>query len=236
MPTYQIRPDRDRPPGWQILSIAGVPFYIEPSFLFFMGIIIFSQLQYSHSFSQAGLLGFVIFFSLLAHEAGHGLLARFFGYRDITISLVMFGGNTRHPPATRGQSLLITLAGPAATVGLAALAWYLMTRGWTPADQPAGRYLLGAIFYINLFWAAFNLLPIYPMDGGQALFHLLSFVASERFALLAVAFVSIFLCAGFGFLLLTGAVRLAGGGFFMVFFILMFFGQNLQIIRSLWKS
>jgi Zn-dependent protease len=185
MAIYHIRPDRSRPPGWQILSVADIHFFVEPSFLIFIGIIMLVNLQglaaipsaRSQAISEAGLFGFIIFFSLMAHEAGHALAARLFGYRDIYVSLVALGGRTLHPPATRGQSLLITLAGPAATLLLVGAAWGILAGVHAPwMEQDVSRFIARNFFWLNLAWAVFNLLPVFPMDGGRTLLYILTYM------------------------------------------------------------
>lgn len=79
-------------------------------------------------------------------------------------------GNLRHP---RNQGVLVSLAGPAVNVALAVLAWALF-RGFHAAGTltPAGTF--GAlwaevVFYLgltNLWLAAFNLIPVPPLDGS----------------------------------------------------------------------
>lgn len=246
MPIFRIQPDRNRPTGWQILSLADVPFYVEPSFLVFIGIIMLMELQQWRTgpslpwqaFSRVGLLGLTIFFSLLAHEAGHALTARLMGYRNISVSLVMFGGVTRHPPTARGQSLVITLAGPLMTILLAAGGWGLL-HAPAAADlmqHTVIRYLAETVWYLNTAWAVFNLLPIFPMDGGQAVNCLLAFIMRDTRAMLSTAFISLAVCAGIGSYLLIGANHAPNNFFFIIFLLLIqFISMNVQIIRDLWR-
>ena len=118
--------------------------------------------------------------SIVAHELGHALAARQFGAQP-RIALYQFGGLTSYVGGllSRGQSILVSLAGPAA--GFTA---YLVVR--------TARYLLvdsghddllyaptqtalvlsnavAFLLWINGFWTLFNLLPIQPLDGGQVL-------------------------------------------------------------------
>jgi stage IV sporulation protein FB len=229
MSNYQPQPDRVSDSGWQILSIAGVPFFVKPSFLVFIGIIILYTIQTQNSIPQAGLLGFIIFFSLLGHEGGHAMMARLLGYRDISVSLVMLGGNTHHPPATRGHSLMIALAGPLVTLAMAGLAFALLywSHSFAFMALPASKHLAWMICLLNLVWLVFNLLPIYPMDGGQALFYLLSFLLSEKTALLSTAVVSMLTCLGAGYYAVNLGYMLA------CLFLLTFFVQNLQLARMI---
>ena len=118
--------------------------------------------------------------SIVAHELGHALLARQYGVQPFVV-LYQFGGLTYMPGArfTRGQSILVSLAGPAA--GFAAFlvvhtARYLLVSSGNDdllyAPTQAGLITQEAVrdlLWINGAWTLFNLLPIQPLDGGQVL-------------------------------------------------------------------
>jgi len=148
------------------------------------------------------------FVSILVHELGHALAMRFYGISSYIV-LYQFGGLTvpeRHAyygGSSRGaddplRELAITAAGPAAQLALAlaiALAVYA-----SPYRLPAVPYLeyvlpLGqgqpfasdavtlGLFYLllaSVFWALLNLLPVYPLDGGQIVRNLLVLVQGSR--------------------------------------------------------
>lgn len=116
----------------------------------------------------AGLLASTLFFaSILAHELGHGLVARRYGVPVRDITLTLFGGAARldrEPPHPRAD-LLIALAGPAVSLSAAlvfGLPWWLGGGRATPLFVVAG-WVAGA----NLLLALFNLLPGLPLDGGR---------------------------------------------------------------------
>lgn len=110
----------------------------------------------------------LIIASVVVHELGHALVARNFRLFPIDITLNAFGGYTRHAVAPKAwQSLLVTLAGPTFSFilgfGMLALARVL------PNVYIAS--FCATIGAMNLFWAFFNMLPMYPLDGGQAVAH-----------------------------------------------------------------
>ena len=116
-----------------------------------------------------------ILVSILIHELGHALVARLFGM-DWQIVLLMFGGlafGPSRPGVKWWQNVLIALAGPAAQFVLLALvlAGTLATDrlGGDPAFSPLAATALNALVFVNLAWPVLNLLPIFPLDGGQAL-------------------------------------------------------------------
>ena len=110
------------------------------------------------------------FLSLLIHELGHALTMRRFGCRQVAIVLHGMGGEARYQGGqfSRGQDILVSLAGPVlqATCGIAVL--FLMAPGkgnWPPIlDQ-----LIPSFVIISLFWPILNLVPVYPLDGGRIL-------------------------------------------------------------------
>jgi Zn-dependent protease len=110
--------------------------------------------------------------SVLLHELGHAVLARHAGARP-SITLMAMGGVTTYTPPrqlSRLESLAISLAGPA--VGLLLGGALLLLR---PDEDPPGLvgFALRAAIFTTLGWSLFNLLPIAPLDGGQALRELL---------------------------------------------------------------
>lgn len=233
MSNYRIAPDREPSSGWKILSLAGIPFYVEPSFLIVTAIFMIYDFQQGVPLAAAGMIGLVIFFSLLIHEAGHAFTARLFGQRGISVSLVALGGYTRHPPSTRGRSLLIVLAGPLATflivagsLGLIFLLPQLAPRLLASDRADSLFLLLGQTFLLNKYWLIFNLLPIYPLDGGKTVFYLFSYLFPEVKALLTVAVISMLVCV------LGGLWAYKAGQMFVAYFMVMFFLQNLRILKD----
>jgi stage IV sporulation protein FB len=131
-----------------------------------------------------------VFLSILFHELGHAWMMQLYGFRP-WIVLYGMGGLTSFDPrdpfgSKRADSLahvLISAAGPVAGFLLAAAivaGFYAAGHGdqvefcdpWKllpQVDLSNARiaYLLNKIFYICVFWGLVNLLPIYPLDGGQ---------------------------------------------------------------------
>lgn len=227
MPFFRIRPDRNASAGWAIISLGGIRVFIGSQFLLFMGLIFLLNLNWNLTPSQSGLMCFVFFFSILAHECGHAIVARLFGQRDIVITLVMFGGETQIAPTTNTRSLLITLAGPLASFLLVGLSLALFPFVGQGTSAEAIAFLLQWFFMLNLFWGIFNLLPIYPMDGGRALTHLFAYFTDPQRALVSVSYISLVTSALVGYYVYT-----RGWGFIILFFVFYFFMINLGIIRA----
>jgi Zn-dependent protease len=113
----------------------------------------------------------VAFVSIVAHELGHAMAVRKLGYGRSEIVLSGLGGYCRwYGNPTNNHRIRIALAGPGVSlaVGVLALVVYVVMRDLVNGLAPL-RMLLMATIWINLVWGVFNLLPIHPMDGGQAL-------------------------------------------------------------------
>jgi Zn-dependent protease len=117
----------------------------------------------------AALLG-----SIVLHELGHALMARQYGIQTADITLYLFGGVARleRMPRSSGPELLISLAGPAVNFAIAAVLGGVLALVNFVSLPPSG--FLWALFYMNLGLGLFNLLPVFPMDGGRVLRALLS--------------------------------------------------------------
>lgn len=138
----------------------------------------------------------VVFISILIHELGHALAFRFYGIHS-QIVLHAMGGLTIPESTPWGtgwasvspspkQEIVISLAGPFAGFSFAALVMAITSLtggslltsklfGFLPlpmtAILPFGGTVLSVfvsmLLWVNVFWGIFNLLPVYPLDGGQ---------------------------------------------------------------------
>ncbi len=120
-----------------------------------------------------------LFVIVLLHEFGHSLACRQTGGRANEIVLWPLGGIAFvSPPPRAGAVLWSIAAGPLVNVVLfpllMALTWLAGDLGWTDGNRDLARFLY-MIFLINEVLLIFNLLPIYPLDGGQILQSLLWF-------------------------------------------------------------
>lgn len=126
-----------------------------------------------------------LFAIVLLHEFGHSLACRQVGGRADRIVLWPLGGVAFvDPPPRPGATLWAIAAGPLVNVVLLPLAFIsvLISHQIEPlATNPDLQRFLWSLVYINIVLLAFNLLPIYPLDGGQILRSLLWFaVGSTR--------------------------------------------------------
>jgi stage IV sporulation protein FB len=158
----------------------------------------------------------VVFVSILVHEMGHAVVIRAYGWWP-SILLYTFGGlafyqQTRRDPR---KQMLISLAGPAAGFALAGIVIIVMYAVGHPLSLPEGHGLFGVdwsdwppwewpkfsnlnieklvefLLAVNIFWGLFNLLPIFPLDGGQFLREFLTWLRVPD-ALIKSLWVSVF--------------------------------------------
>jgi stage IV sporulation protein FB len=120
------------------------------------------------------------FFSILIHELGHALVGLRLGAPRVQIMLHGMGGLAQFDGASfkRGPRILMTAAGPGASIALALI--FLFLGKFIPAEAAESSYawnttvyFVSVIILINIFWSIINLMPILPLDGGQILLSLL---------------------------------------------------------------
>jgi Zn-dependent protease len=115
-----------------------------------------------------------LFVSVAVHELGHSWVARRYGLAIESITLWVFGGVASMPTVPREwpREFWIAVAGPAASV-LVGVACYGLLQA-LPSSLPAALFVVGWLAVVNVALAGFNLLPIFPMDGGRVLRALLA--------------------------------------------------------------
>lgn len=118
----------------------------------------------------AGVVTSLLFFgSVLAHELMHSIVAQKLGIPIHSITLFIFGGVSQMSgePKTPKDELRIALAGPLTSIALGLVFWAVWY--WL---GPQSEFVLAIAFWlglINVFLAAFNLIPGFPLDGGRVL-------------------------------------------------------------------
>lgn len=109
------------------------------------------------------------------HEFCHFAAIRFLGGERVNIRLYSIGARMPLPDMSRGRELLCALSGPAGGLVLTLLA-------------PIFPRLAVCAF----FQSVYNLLPIYPMDGGRVVGCLLSMILSPLKAAAVQRWIEIF--------------------------------------------
>ena len=145
-------------------------FPVRVHWLFWLvGVLLSGALEASGREGLIRLFSFVgvLFVSILWHELGHAQAYRRYGGRP-DILLYGFGGLCRAMGGyTRRQSMIISAAGPAASLCLFAITWALCRYTGVVGQSLATDWILTHLLWINGFWTLVNLLPVMPLDGGQ---------------------------------------------------------------------
>jgi stage IV sporulation protein FB len=200
--------------GFRAFTLANVPVWVSPWHVLFLAYL-------SWNGGRAGLVFAVcVAVSVLIHEFGHALVAKFFRLNP-QILLTGFGGLTGHERAQRDRDdALIIAAGPVSGLlfGVVALVVQNLVALPSPLDQAAHN-----LVYINFWWSLANLLPLWPLDGGQlyrlGMLRLFKPVRAER-----VVHVT-------ALLVLIGAIYFVGRG--DMFFMLILITLGMQNVTAL---
>lgn len=150
--------------AWSVGRVAGIPVRLHWSLLLLAGV----GLLFSGSGALGAVTGAVLLFaSIVVHEVAHALVARTYGIQTRDIVLTPIGGIARLEgmPARGRAEVAIAIAGPLASLSIAALAWGLGT--FVPVGL--GASLLGTLAWANGMLGLFNLIPAFPLDGGRVL-------------------------------------------------------------------
>jgi Zn-dependent protease len=145
-----------------------------------------------------------LFAIVLLHEFGHALACRQTGGIADRIVLWPLGGIAFvNPPRRPGAMLWSIAAGPLVNVILLPLlsVAVLMTAAPAGLERSDFSRLVLHVWQINLVLLIFNMLPVYPLDGGQILRSLLWFPLGEIRSLQIASVVG-----------LIGSIALAGVG------------------------
>jgi Zn-dependent protease len=205
MPVLLFEPDRTPYDiRWRMF---GIDCRVHPMFWLVSVIMGWSAMNRPNGFALLLIWVFCVFLSILIHELGHVVAGRVFGTHG-HIVLYGFGGLAIGSSAlpSRWQRIFVFLAGPLA--GFLFLGGiFVILRLADPARaaffvadvcQLVGfkvkvplEYLdaivegliddaLWDLIVINLFWGLINLLPVYPLDGGQVSRELFNLVMNEK--------------------------------------------------------
>jgi Zn-dependent protease len=141
-----------------------------------------------------------LFLIVLMHEFGHQLACRQVGGKTSDIILWPLGGVAYvSPPQRPGAQLWSIAAGPLVNVALfpvLSIIWWLVHSASWHETMPNAYVFVMTLWYINTVLLVFNMLPIYPLDGGQILRSLLWFVFGRANSLMAASIIGFIGVAG----------------------------------------
>ena len=138
--------------SFKLFDFMGTPVYLKYWFFLFL---------------LFGINVFVTFFiAVLVHELAHTFVAKKFNIPVSNVYLDFLAGSagidTTYTPYS--QTILISIVGPLSNLFLSGIGWVLLNNGGS--ETFLGVSCSTFISY-NLILFVFNILPIYPMDGGR---------------------------------------------------------------------
>ena len=134
-----------------------------------LGSLALFAVSYTQLFNLETLL--ILMGVILFHEAGHLVAMKLSGYQDTTVFFVPFLGalaTARNDHATLTQKFWVSLAGPLPGL-LLGIGLAILTSD-DPLSSPASNAYPAWVHTTSMFLIflnLFNLLPVYPLDGGQ---------------------------------------------------------------------
>lgn len=165
----------------RLFKAAGITVYVHWSWFILFWFLVQRPHDYSSQIWNV-VEALSIFAIVLMHEFGHSLACRQTGGKADTIILWPLGGVAFvQPPMRPGAVLWSIAAGPLVNVLLVPITYGV----WVATAGVGGDLAAFAqwAFIFNLIILIFNMLPIYPLDGGQILHSLLWFVIGYTKAL-----------------------------------------------------
>jgi Zn-dependent protease len=176
----------------RLFQLFGITVYLHWAWFFAVAYFVHQARGYS-SLLWSVLECFSLFLIVLIHEFGHQLACRSVGGKTHDIVLWVLGGVAYvSPPQRPGATLWSIAAGPLVNVLLFPLFGILLvfgkSAGWEDANPNAFNFVF-MLFSINVVLLVFNMLPIYPLDGGQILRSLLWFVFGRAKSLMIASII-----------------------------------------------
>ena len=176
-----------------LFRLFGIDVYLH--WAWFLAAFYFIKFQPNDYSSMSwNILGFLtLFLIVLIHEFGHQLACRSVGGKTSQIILWPLGGVAYvSPPQRPGAQLWSIAAGPLVNVALfpvfSIIWWAGYHADWMETIPNVYIYVM-TIWYINTVLLVFNMLPIYPLDGGQILRSLLWFVFGRAKSLMIASII-----------------------------------------------
>ncbi len=187
----------------RVCELFGIPVFLDMSTAF----LLFFFVGMTESLLLDVVCAALLLVSIVAHELGHSLTARLFGYgtRDITLSVIGGCASLNGIPRKAWQEFLTAAAGPLVSFAVAVGAFF--ASAFCPNAFAAAALYVTAI--INFSLGAFNLLPGFPMDGGR-IFRSVARIFTTR---AKATYIAMIVGRGFAILLaLRGLHSLVTGG------------------------
>src|ERR1019366_3427091 len=176
--------------SFKLFTLFGIGVYVH--WAWFLAFVYLSSQPHQYSnYGWSALEVLALFLIVLTHEFGHQLACRQVGGQTHDMVLWPLGGVAYvSPPQRPGAQLWSIAAGPLVNVVLIPLLAVLVSvsshLGWYNTN-PNAYELIHNVWIINLVLLIFNLMPVYPLDGGQILRSLLWFPFGRANSLLVAS-------------------------------------------------
>ncbi|HXN23012.1 MAG TPA: site-2 protease family protein [Candidatus Dormibacteraeota bacterium] len=184
----------------RLFRVAGIDLFLHWSWFLVAAFEINDRAKRYSSLTWNVLEYLALFLIVMLHEYGHALACRQVGGTANQIVLWPLGGVAYvNPPPRPGATLWSIAAGPLVNVVLVPILSVLgilnRSLGWAEA-MPNAHAWLREVWLMNLGLLIFNMLPIYPLDGGQILRSLLWFVMGRARSLMVATIIGFVGVAG----------------------------------------
>lgn len=166
----------------QLFTLMGFPIRVDLSWVFIAVLITWSLAAGVFpsiapglppaSYWWMGIVGALgLFASIVIHELAHAVVARRYDMRIRSITLFIFGGvaELQDEPRSARAEFMVAIAGPIASIALAALFWLITAAGGSAVPGSALWPVVGYLATINAILVVFNMIPAFPLDGGRVL-------------------------------------------------------------------
>ncbi len=191
-----------------LFRVAGIDVWLHPLWFLVLVYFIYEGSDTYQSPVWGGVQCLGLFAIVLLHEFGHAFACRSTGGKANLIMLWPLGGVAYvQPPPRPGAFLWSIAAGPLVNVALIPVTWGFYEWGTTQPWAWQAPDLLHCAFIlarINTGLLMFNMLPVYPLDGGQIVQSLIWFVIGRAYSLMVVSVI------GFGAAVAAGMSALQG--------------------------
>jgi Zn-dependent protease len=119
--------------------------------------------------SMGAVSAVLLFASIFFHELGHAWSAKLFKLPTERIHMFLFGGmaELKYRPVRPAHESWIAIAGPVTSIILAGV-FYVLASVFAGVSRPV-YHVFQYSALMNALLAVFNLVPIFPLDGGRAL-------------------------------------------------------------------
>ncbi len=176
-------------------TILGTTIALDVSFLILIAFFVITSLDTS-GMPAALLWAPVIFISILFHELSHAAMIGILGHGPSEIVLGSLGGVTINQRKSRPwQDMLISAAGPAASFFLGWIVFVLWHNVAYLQQDRFFREIYPFLWWANIAWGFFNLLPVIPLDGSSVVRNFLRMIVREQIAFVISVWLSMITAA-----------------------------------------